>query len=531
MESPPSVRFVTLLLALPLLAGCATVAERMAGDERDFAPYRTHEARRLTLSDVQLTQAPRRHAEIQQVEYVTISSEETSHPILLSTDEGELLPSVPGLPADSFPIDLPTALRLAGANNLQIAFAIEQVSQAAARVDSADVLWVPSLNGAVIYNNHAGRIQGTEGQVLEVSRNSLFVGAGAVTGSSPVAGGSSGPARMFADLPLVEVLFEPLAARQRAQGAQANQTAVFNDTLLATALAYLDLVRAYAELNVAEEAVTHAEELARITEDFARSGQGLQADADRAAAELASRQRDVLLAKESAAVASAELARLLRLDPATRLASTETQPVPLDIVEPNNDIYDLIGQAHALRPELARSSATLQETWYRSRQEHWRPLVPHLYAGFSSGGFGGGRGASVRRFDDRTDFDIAAVWQVENLGFGNRARRQEQDSLHRQAHVAFDMLRDQIAMEVTQAYEQVRYRSQQIDAAEPGVRSAADAVKLNLEGIRGGVLRPVEIQQAIGALAGARRQYFDAISDYNRAQFTLLRAIGQPAVE
>ena len=49
-----------------------------------------------------------------------------------------------------------------------------------------------------------------------------------------------------------------------------------------------------------------------------------------------------------------------------------------------------------------------------------------------------------------------------------------------------------------------------------------------MEGIRGGVLRPIEIQQAIGALASSRLQYLDAVTDYNVAQLQMLRAIGQP---
>jgi outer membrane protein TolC len=53
-------------------------------------------------------------------------------------------------------------------------------------------------------------------------------------------------------------------------------------------------------------------------------------------------------------------------------------------------------------------------------------------------------------------------------------------------------------------------------------------MKLNLEGIRGGELRPIDIQQAIGSLASSRTQYLDAVTDENVAQLQLLRAIGQP---
>jgi outer membrane protein len=206
----------------------------------------------------------------------------------------------------------------------------------------------------------------------------------------------------------------------------------------------------------------------------------------------------------------------------------ETAPVPLHVVDRGVDVHELIGQALASRPELAASNAAIQETWYRTRQEHWRPWMPHLYAGMSGGGFGGGTGSSIEDFGGRADFDLAAIWQVENLGLGNAARRREQESLNRQAHLARSQLADQIAMEVTQAHQRILFRAEQIDVAEAQVRSATEALKLNLEGIQGGVLRPIEIQQAIGALASARQSYLDAVMDYNQSQFALLRALGQP---
>lgn len=429
---------------------------------------------------------------------------------------------------DDFPIDLPTALRLAGADNLQVVFAAEQVQQALARVDAADALWLPSVRFGIGYNNHAGRIQATEGNVIEAARSSLFVGGGLGTGNAPITGGAGGPARMLVDLSLVDVLFEPLAARQAADAAQANQSATFNDTLLATSIAHIELVRAHSEVVIATEAVENAQELLKLTKDFAETGRGLQADANRAGAELASRRRDALRAEEAVVTASAELARILRLDPTVRLVPIKIQPVSVELVDGSADIHELIAQAQALRPELSQANAQLMETCTRIRQEKLRPVLPHVYTGFSGGGFGGSPGADASNFNDRTDFDIGVAWEMRNLGLGNRALQAEQLSIHRQAHVSRDAIREQIAAEVTMAREQVRLRNQQLAIAEKQVRSAKRALELNLDGIRGGVLRPIEIQQAIGALAAARRQHVDSVTDYNEAQFALLRAIGQP---
>ena len=126
-----------------------------------------------------------------------------------------------------FPIDLPTALRLAGANNLQIQFAQHRLSESLARLDGAEVLWLPTISAGPLYNKHDGRIQDTRGDVIEVSRNAAFIGGGPV-----------------AAFHLADAIFEPLAARQFVRANQAAMTRTMNDTLLAVALAYIDLVEA-----------------------------------------------------------------------------------------------------------------------------------------------------------------------------------------------------------------------------------------------------------------------------------------------
>ena len=52
-------------------------------------------------------------------------------------------------------------------------------------------------------------------------------------------------------------------------------------------------------------------------------------------------------------------------------------------------------------------------------------------------------------------------------------------------------------------------------------KQAGDAVLL--------VVRPQEAVAAIQALAAAYADYYGAVADYNRAQFRLYRALGQPA--
>jgi len=429
-------------------------------------------------------------------------------------------------PTNEYPIDLMTAMRLAGANHLQIALATERIREAYARLERAEVMWVPNLNLALGYNRHDGPIQDTSGNIIDVGRQSLYFGGGAGVGGSPLTGASGGPARMFVDLSTADVYFEPLAARQSVAVAEHARRVAENDNVLQVGLAYQELVRAQLQIGIAEEAIGNAEELVELTKQFEEAGQGLAADTQRARAELQQRRYQLAGAQERVAVNSAELVRLLRLDHSTQLISVDPQPLPIELVAIDTPIESLVAQGLTSRPELAQHSARVAETMTRIKQEQWRPWLPHLHLGYAGGGFGGGSNSDLQNFGARGDFDALAIWQIQNAGLGNRALQHQRASQHRQAHLQFEWIRDQVIAEVTQAYSRARYRKEQMEFAQQQVAVTADALPLNLKGIRDGVIRPIEAQQAIAGLAAARSLYLAAVIDFNQAQLELTCALG-----
>lgn len=424
------------------------------------------------------------------------------------------------------PIDLPTALRLAGANNLQIALANERLRQAEARLDGANALWFPSVNVGAGYSTHTGRIQDTTGQIIDVDRGSLFVGGGPLYGNFPLPGGASPPPRLFLGLPLADAVFTRLAERQQVVANRAETAATFNDTLLRVGLAYLDLVAAHHQAAIAGDALTNAKELNRLVESRVKAGTTLPADGLRAKAEVADRERLLRRAEENVRVASAELVRLLRLDPAILLAPAETQPVPVELVTPDTPLTALLERGLTMRPELAQNQALVRASLERLRAEKWRPWIPSVAVGYSSGGFGGGTGSEFGRFGGRSDFDAVLAWEFRNLGLGNRALQRERSSVLAQADLTAEQTRDNIMAEIVRAYHQVRFRGEQLEAARHQLAAATEALPLNFKGIVGGNLRAIEGQQAVQAVAAAQTQYLTSVIEYNQAQFQLLRAVG-----
>ena len=81
--------------------------------------------------------------------------------------------------ANEQPIDLPTALRLANVDNPEIRLARERVREALAYRQLAAAQFLPTLNFGTNFNHHQGTLQDTNGAIINVNRDSLYLGLGA----------------------------------------------------------------------------------------------------------------------------------------------------------------------------------------------------------------------------------------------------------------------------------------------------------------------------------------------------------------
>ena len=200
------------------------------------------------------------------------------------------------------------------------------------------------------------------------------------------------------------------------------------------------------------------------------------------------------------------------------------------------------------RPELAAQQALVQATLVRLRQEKLRPLIPSVLlrgastnpAGtLAAGYFGGGVNSDLSNFGARSDFDVQVLWELQNLGFGNKALVDARRAENRLSVLELFRLEDQVADDVAKAHAQAQSATNRLDRAEKGLKDAVESANKNFQGLgqtqpTGGkavllLVRPQEVLAAIQALAQAYNDYFAAVADYNRAQFRLYRAIGQPA--
>lgn len=448
-----------------------------------------------------------------------------------SSVQGTVIPMEPPPSAGGkpLPINLPTALRLGNAGALDIALASQRLRIASAQLDATRVLWLPSLIGGTDYARHDGQIQDVTGSIFQTGKQDFMIGG------SP-----------YLNVSVSDAIFSPLAARQIELGRQASLQAATNDVLLNVAEAYFAVQQARGELAGALDALGRDEDLLRRVEKLA-PGLIPSLEINRTRSELTHRRQAVIRAQGRWRIASAELIRILHIDPRLVVNPLEPPDMQVTLLGVDKSIDELIPMALTSRPELAAQQAFVQATLERLKQERFRPLVPSiLVRGYSTpasgtlgaGLFGGGVNGAMSNFGLREDFDVQALWQLQNLGFGNRAIIRERSVENQAAAIEVLRIQDRVAAEVVQAYALLQTAAERSREAETEIKNAKESAEQNLLGLgqtkRAGdinllVIRPQEVVASIQALGQAYNDYFEAIADFNRAQFRLYRALGRPA--
>ncbi len=439
------------------------------------------------------------------------------------------VPSRPVIPPPSgeYPIDLATALKLADVSNPTIGAARTMILEALGMQMTARSLLLPSLNSGASYHGQNGVLQRSSGKIIQVSQQSLYIGSGA----SVVTAGTMSIPGVNIFTPLSDGWFEPLVARQRLIGAQFHASATANEILLDVALLDLELLGNQAILAAQRLSESQAYEIVKITGDFAATGEGRKADAERAKAEWRIRRADVLKAEEAVAVTAARLANRLNLDPAVRLTAVGGPLVPIELLDLGAPPQELIQLALQYRPDLAARAAAIAEAEARRKEEIGRPLLPTLWLGYSGGSFGGGSNLVpplLGKFAGRSDFDVVVYWTLFNMGAGNLALIKERDAQIGQAIAERQRTINRARSEVMSALADGRAAVGEIEMARREIVSSDHGFHEDLDRSRNNLGHPIEVINSLNLLADARVNLVKALVTYDKAQFRLWVALGSP---
>jgi outer membrane protein TolC len=408
---------------------------------------------------------------------------------------------------------------LADVDNPTVNIARQRVRQAAASYDRARVLWVPTLVAGPTLFYHDGLDQNRRGETFIVSRGNIMFGVGPLL-----------------QVDLGDALYQPLVARRLLGAERWRSQAVGNTVQLQAAVAYLDLLESHAMLGVNADTLVRLEEIYKAAEAGAKAGTNqTAADLNRAAAAVNAARADRRILSGRAKVAAARLAQLLALAPGTELVPFEYAVVPVVLVPGEKTIEELIATGLRSRPEVATATAEATAAQALVRQARVAPLLPTIRTDLIGGAFAGGRDDDFGAFKGSMNLGVGAVWKLDQFGFGNAATVRGREAGYQATLFRVREVQAAVIAEVTEAAETSAARYIAIEPAQNAVREALEmyqkfrALSFAMVGPKN-QFAALEPLTAVQTLNEARIRYLQTVIEFNRSQFRLHTAMGQPSL-
>jgi outer membrane protein TolC len=386
-------------------------------------------------------------------------------------------------------IDLPTALRLAGAQNLDVQIASEKLREAQAIHQSALAQFFPWIAPGITYRQHDNKIQDVQGNIIDVHKYSYAPGVA-----------------LAAQVELGDAIYQSLASKQLSHAAGHGLEAQRQQSVLAAAQGYFELALAQGAAAVAREAVRIAtgyeEQVSRaVAAGIAFKGDALRARVQKERNELGLRQ---LLEQQRIAAA--------RLTPLTLIT--------------NCTLDSLVAQALAANPEFKQSAALTAAARDHKSGATYGPLIPSLGATAFFGGLGGGREGVADTFGGQQDYIVGASWRIGPGGLFDFTRIRATDARLRISELGDRKLKDELTRQVVEGFTRWQSQADQIQTARSALAAAGEGFQLAQQRKEFAVGMVLETIQAETDLTRAQLDYLKAVAGFNQAQYGLQRAIG-----
>ncbi len=410
----------------------------------------------------------------------------------------------------TYPIDLPTALRLAGAQNLDVQIARENLKEAEANRVSAIEQFFPWLAAGIAYHRRDGLAQAVPAGTISETHYDSYAPGGTLT----------------AQVVLGDAIYNSLAARQLVRAADQALEAQRQDSTLGAARGYFELAKSKALVEVARQALETSQAYQRQLHEAVSLGIAFNGDELRVQTQSELYQIALRQAVEGQRVAAASLAQILHLDPAVELVPQDSGLAPLTLFEAGTPPEVLVQRALSARPELKQNQALLSASRDAENGAVYGPLIPSIGAQAFVGGLGGGHDNEPGNFGAAEDYLVGLSWRIGPGGLFDVGRIGATRARLDAAKLGEARLTDTITAQVIVSLSRTQSLSDQIALVQQNLASASETLRLTHERKQYGVGTVLEDIQAQQALNQARADYFTTIAGFNTAQYELSKAVG-----
>jgi OMF family outer membrane factor len=281
---------------------------------------------------------------------------------------------------------------------------------------------------------------------------------------------------------------------------------------------YYDLQEADSQTEISQAAVTDAARSLRDAQLLEQAGLGTRFDVLRAQVQLANAVQDLTRSRSQQSIVRRQLTRLLSLGQTVEVAAADEIEVAGDWnLTLEQSIILAVKNRAELEQLLARRNISQEQR--RIAQAATRPQV-NLVANYSILG--------VLNDDlgpaDGLTLGAQFRWDFYDGGAA-RARANQEEANIAIAETQFADQRNQIRLEVEQAYFNLRSNAENIQTAFFAVTQAEESLRLAELRFRSGVGTQTDVISAQTELTRARVNRLTAVLDYNRSLAALERAI------
>ena len=411
-----------------------------------------------------------------------------------------------------YPIDLPTALRLAGAQNLDIQLARERLSEVQANRQSALQQFFPWITAGAAYHRRDGVAQAVPAGTISDAHFQSYNPGAAIT----------------AQMDLGDAIYKSLAAKQLVKASDQALEAQRQDSTLSAAQGYFELAKAGALVEVTREALKTSRDYQQQLHAAVSSGIAFRGDELRVQSQAERYEITLRQALERQRVAAAELALVLHLNSTVELVPLDTLLAPITLYETNAAIQALVEQALRTRPELKQSQALASAARAAKNGAVYGPLIPSVGAQAFGGGLGGGPDGGPSNFGAEGDYLLGVMWRIGPGGLFDSGRVNAGKARLAAAQLGEAKLKDTITSQVVVSLARVQSLWAQIVLAQQNLGTASETLRLTRERKQYGVGVVLEDLQAQQDLTQARSECLTALAEYNKAQYGLAKAVGGP---
>jgi outer membrane protein len=418
------------------------------------------------------------------------------------------------------PLSLADAVRLAARQSALVETAGLRTARAQAQVSESRSAFLPNL-----------RAGATESQVT-INSATFGFNFPSQPGQPPLLnplGQIIGPvATLDMRASATQTLFDPAAVgRLRASRAGAaavgvGESAAAEQAAAQAASAYVQALRADAQLSARLADSSLAGDLLAIAQDQLTAGVGVALDVTRAESQLAGVRAQLIASRNDEARSRLNLARALNLPLQTPFALTDSLTA-LDGVAGGTagDVDAAVAAAMRQRPDVRALQAQLRQA--RAQINAVRDERLPTVSAFGAGGYIGLRLSHLlATYNWGVELSVP-VFDGDRRG----ARVTQQNAAMREIEVRERDLQQQVAADVRGAVLDLSSARQAVAAARERVRLAEQEVSQARDRFRAGVAGNADVITASLTLNGARTQLIDAETAFQSARVALARAEGR----